>query len=96
MAFFLIFDIPVYSLSMKKLAVIFTLLTLSSCQIIDDIVDIERIDGPCTILLMDGSTVVTNESLEISVRTQAITYRDDDGKLWSLFKGEYQSYTCGN
>ncbi|MDF2157517.1 DUF903 domain-containing protein [Algoriphagus sp. CAU 1675] len=81
---------------MKKLTVIFVLLALGACKIIDDIVDIERIDGPCTILLTDGSTIVTNESLELSVRTQAITYRDDDGKLWSLFKGEYQSYTCGN
>jgi len=80
----------------KTVFTVLFFLALASCQIIDDIVDIERIDGPCTILLKDGTTIETNESLELSVRTQAITYRDDEGRLWGLFKEDYESYTCGN
>lgn len=80
---------------MKKLPFIFLLLFFS-CEIIDELTDIDEIKGPCTIILTDGSIVETTEDIELSVRTQAITYRDENKKLWSLFKDDYQSYTCGN
>ena len=80
---------------MKRLSLIF-LISLFSCEMIDDLTDIEEIKGPCTIILTDGSVVETTEDIELSVRTQAITYRDEKRKLWSLFKNDYQSYTCGN
>jgi len=64
---------------------------ITSC---DTLRDIEELDGPCTILLTSGTTVVSNGNIEISDRTQAITYRDDNGKIWSLFKEDYISYTC--
>lgn len=81
--------------SMKKLPLIF-LLSFFSCEVIDELTDIEEIKGPCTIVLKDGSTLETTEDIELSVRTQAITYRDENKKLRSLFKDDYQSYTCGN
>jgi hypothetical protein len=80
---------------MKKLPLIFLLLFFS-CEIIDDLTDVDEIKGPCTIILKDGSIVETTEDIELSVRTQAITYRDENKKLRSLFKDDYQSYTCGN
>ncbi|OYX19482.1 MAG: hypothetical protein B7Z16_07645 [Algoriphagus sp. 32-45-6] len=66
---------------------------LVSCE---DILDITRIDGPCTIQLKDGSTVFTEDSIEILESTGAITYRDADDKLWSITRDEYESYSCGN
>ena len=80
---------------MKRLSLIF-LISLFSCEMIDDLTDIEEIKGPCTIILTDGSVLETTEDIELSVRTQAITYRDENRKLWSLFKNDYQSYSCGN
>lgn len=81
--------------SMKKLPFIFLLLFFG-CEIIDELTDIEEIKGPCTIILTDGSIVETTEDIEFSARTEAITYRDENKKLRSLFKNDYQSYTCGN
>ncbi|UZD24454.1 YgdI/YgdR family lipoprotein [Algoriphagus halophytocola] len=71
-------------------------LILSGCGLLEDtkLVDILDVDGPCTILLADGTTVTSSGNIEISKRTQAITYRDEDGKIWSLFKDDYQSYSC--
>ncbi|MGM0945923.1 MAG: hypothetical protein ACQEW9_12120 [Bacteroidota bacterium] len=74
------------------------LLCLSSCESwLQDIglKDIKRIDGPCTIVLEDGSVIETPFSLEVTIKTEAITYRDEEGKLWSLFREDYQSYSCG-
>lgn len=76
---------------MKKLIIFLLFLSATSC---DTLKDIERIDGTCTIILSDGSLIETVGVIEISERTQAITYRDEDGKLWSLFKDDYQSYSC--
>ncbi len=67
------------------------LANIGSCDFLQDI---NEIKGPCTIILKDGSTVVTNGDIEISERTGAITYKDDEGKLNSLFKDDYESYTC--
>lgn len=75
----------------------FLLIILSGCESwLQDIglIDIKRVDGPCTITLVDGTLIETPYSLEISIRTEAITYRDEDGKLWSLFKDEYESFSC--
>lgn len=74
----------------------FLILILASCSLFEDtkLVDILEVDGPCTIQLTDGSTVVSNGNIEISKRTQAITYRDEDNKIWSLFKNDYTSYSC--
>jgi len=69
---------------------------LAGCSLFEDtkLVDIMEVDGPCTIVLTDGTTVVSSGNIEISKRTEAITYRDEDGKLWSLFKEDYTSYSC--
>ena len=74
----------------------FLILILASCSLFEDtkLVDILEVDGPCTIQLTDGATVVSNGNIEISKRTQAITYRDEDNKIWSLFKNDYTSYSC--
>lgn len=80
---------------MKRLSLII-LISLFGCEMIDELTDIEEIKGPCTIILTGGKVVETTEDIELSVKTQAITYRDENRKLWSLFKNDYQSYTCGN
>jgi hypothetical protein len=77
---------------MRYLAVLL-LLVFGSC---DEIIDVLRVDGPCTIQLTNGTTITTQESLEILQSTGAITYRDDQGKLWSIPANEYESYSCGN
>lgn len=71
----------------------FLLIFLCSC---DELIEVLRFDGPCTILMKDGSTITTQESIEILESTGTITYRDDDGLLWSVAVDEYESYTCGN
>lgn len=77
---------------MRYLAVLL-LLVFASC---DEIIDVLRVDGPCTIQLANGTTITTQESLEILQSTGAITYRDNQGKLWSIPANEYESYSCGN
>jgi hypothetical protein len=77
--------------AMRSFLMIGIVLVLFSC---DTLHDIEELDGLCTILLTNGTTVVSNGNIEISDRTQAITYRDENGKIWSLFKEDYISYTC--
>ena len=74
----------------------FLILLLTGCNLFENtkLVDIMEVDGPCTIVLTDGTTVVSSGNIEISKRTEAITYRDEDGKLWSLFKEDYTSYSC--
>jgi len=76
----------------------FCFLLLSSCDLLDtlNIKDIDEEKGPCTILLADGSSIETTYPIKISERTNAITYRDENGKLWSLFNEDYESYSCGN
>lgn len=76
---------------MKKLIIFLLFLSAASCGVLKDI---EEIGGTCTIVLTDGSSIIANGGIEISEITQAITYRDEDGKLWSLFKDDYQSYSC--
>lgn len=84
-------------LFMKK---IFPLLFLAfvSCSLFEDtkLVDVQKFDGPCQITLKDGSIIETTGGIEVSKRYGGITYRDEDGKIWSLFKEEYDSYSCGN
>ncbi|MCS5491696.1 YgdI/YgdR family lipoprotein [Algoriphagus limi] len=58
------------------------------------LVDVKKIKGPCTITLVDGTLIETPHTIEISIRTEVLTYRDEDGKIWSLFKDEYESYSC--
>lgn len=69
------------------------LLLLVSCE---DIFDVKQVEGPCTIQLVDGETITTQEDIEIMQSTGTITYRDEDGKLWSVFADKYESYSCGN
>jgi hypothetical protein len=80
---------------MNRLFLIF-LIALSGCEIIDDLTDIEKIQGPCKIILTSGKVIEIEGEIKLSVRTQAITYRDEKGKLWSVFEKEYTSYSCGN
>jgi len=81
----------------RILAGVFVVVVLNSCESwFQDIglKDIKRVDGPCTITLKDGTVIETPYSLEISIRTEAITYRDEDRKLWTVFREEYESYAC--
>lgn len=78
---------------MRNSFFIFVLLLLGSCE---DIFDVIQVEGPCTIQLVDGGTITTQEDIEIMQSTGTITYRDEDGKLWSVFADKYESYTCGN
>jgi len=55
-----------------------------------------RVVGPCTIQLKDGKTISTQGDIEILQSKGTITYRVDQGKLWSVSSNQYESYTCGN
>lgn len=74
------------------------LLAFASCSLFEDtkLVDIQKFEGPCLINLKDGSIIETTGGIEVTKRYEGITYRDEDGKIWSLFKEEYESYSCGN
>ncbi|AMQ57953.1 DUF903 domain-containing protein [Algoriphagus sanaruensis] len=78
---------------MRLILICLLALSFSAC---DNILEVIRIDGPCSIQLTDGTTIFTEDSLEILESTGTITYRDDEGRLWSLTKDEYTSYSCGN
>lgn len=69
------------------------LLFFASCE---DIIDVTRVDGPCTIQLKNGTVITTENSIEILDSTGTITYRDDEDRLWSLTRSEYESYSCGS
>lgn len=76
---------------MRYLLILLALMAFSGCDLLSDI---EELEGPCTILLVDGRTVSTSETIEILESTGTLTYRDEDGKLWSLTSEEYESYSC--
>ncbi|WP_026950989.1 hypothetical protein [Algoriphagus mannitolivorans] len=75
---------------MRKLFFLFLILS-ASC---DELIDIEEIEGPCTIILKDGTNILTNGNIEILKSTGVMTYRDEKDKLWSLTPEEYESYDC--
>ncbi|WP_339705566.1 hypothetical protein [Algoriphagus aquimarinus] len=79
------------TISLKLFVVSLFGVSLLGCDLLQDV---KEINGSCTIVLADGGTVVSNGNIEILEKTQTITYRDDAGKIWSLFKDEYTSYTC--
>jgi hypothetical protein len=76
---------------MKSFLPLVFLVFLFSC---DTLRDVNESNGPCNIILTDGSTIVSNGIIEIQKKTGTITYRDEAGKLWSLFLDDYRSYTC--
>jgi hypothetical protein len=78
---------------MKKTVVVFFSSFLFSC---DDLIDIRRYDGPCRIELKNGTVITTQEDIELLKSTGTITYRDENGKIWSLTTEEYETYSCGN
>jgi uncharacterized membrane protein (UPF0127 family) len=78
---------------MRHFIFFLTLIFLASCE---ELVDVKRIEGPCTIQLVNGSSISTQEAIEILKTTGTITYRDEDGKLWSIPADEYLTYSCGN
>ena len=80
---------------MKKYLPILVLL-LGGCGLFEDtkLVDVQEIQGPCTIDLIDGTSVVSKGNIQISKSELTITYRDEENKLWSLFKGDYSRYSC--
>ena len=75
---------------MRKLWILLAFFCLS-CE---KLIDIEEFEGPCTIVLVDGSTIQSHGNIEILKSTGVLTYKDKDGKLWSLTSEEYQSYEC--
>lgn len=78
---------------MKYFFVVLFFILLASCE---ELTDVKRVKGPCTIQLTDGGTITTQDDIEILEGTGTITYRDEDGKLWSITASEYVSYSCGN
>jgi len=66
------------------------LLTSTSCE---ELLEVQEFTGSCTIILSDGSSLTT-DGLELLESTETITYRDEDGKLWSLFRDDYESFSC--
>jgi hypothetical protein len=47
----------------------------------DTLRDVNESNGPCTIILTDGSTIVSNGNIEIQNNIDTITYQDEAGKL---------------
>ena len=78
---------------MRKYLVLFVVFGVYGCEAF---LDITEEDGPCTIFLKDGTTIETQGNIEILESTYVITYRDAEGKLWSIPPAEYQTYSCGN
>ncbi|MFN3996961.1 hypothetical protein [Algoriphagus sp.] len=78
---------------MRRFYFLLIFILISSCE---DLFDVKREKGPCTIQLANGGTITTQEDIEILQATGTITYRDDEGKLWSIPADEYSSYSCGN
>ena len=58
--------------------------------------DIEEISGSCTVVLKDGTTVEMMQEIRKNTRTGTITYRDEEGNLRSVFKEDYETFTCGS
>jgi len=58
--------------------------------------DIEEISGSCTVVLKDGTTVEMTQEIRKNTRTGTITYRDEKGNLRSVFKEDYETFTCGS
>ena len=58
--------------------------------------DIEEIFGSCTVVLKDGTTVEMTQEIRQNTRTGTITYRDEEGNLRSVFKEDYETFTCGS
>lgn len=77
---------------MRILPVLLVFLLFASCE---EISDITRVKGPCTIQLASGGTIST-ANIEILESTRTLTYRDEEEKLWSLSEAEYSTYSCGN
>ncbi|OOG75295.1 DUF903 domain-containing protein [Algoriphagus sp. A40] len=78
---------------MRQVSFLFVLFLLAACE---EIFDVKGIEGPCTIQMVDGSTITVEKSIEIIQSTGTITYKDEDGKLWSITADEYLTYSCGN
>ena len=78
---------------MRKYCVLLFFLGMYGCEWFSDITEE---DGACTIFLVDGTTIESSENIEILESTGMMTYRDADGKLWTLSREEYQTYSCGN
>jgi hypothetical protein len=78
---------------MRQIFFLFIFIFFLSCE---ELTDVKREKGPCTIQLVDGGAITTQDDIEILEGTGTITYRDEDGKLWSIPAAEYVSYSCGN
>ncbi|ERM83183.1 hypothetical protein P872_16810 [Rhodonellum psychrophilum GCM71 = DSM 17998] len=78
----------------KGLASCFLLLGLLACM------DIQEIKDPCMVYLKDGTSFEIMEDIRRSKETGVFTYRDEDGKLWSLDikneQSEIDSVVCVN
>jgi hypothetical protein len=78
---------------MRVIQLLSTMLILVACEELDDI---KTEKGPCTIELSSGGTVVSHGDIRILESTGTLTYRDEEGNLWSLTEIEYSTYSCGN
>jgi hypothetical protein len=78
---------------MRVIRLLSAMLLLAACEELDDI---KSEKGPCTIQLSSGGTVVSHGDIRILESTGTLTYRDEEGNLWSLTEAEYSTYSCGN
>lgn len=78
---------------MRQVFFLFVLFVLAACE---EIFDVKEVEGPCTIQMVDGSTISVERNIEILQSNGTITYKDEDGKLWSIPADEYLSYSCSN
>lgn len=78
---------------MRAFLFLIFLLIFLSCE---EIKDVTRIKGPCTIQMVDGTTISTEKSIEILESTGTIIYVDQVDKIWSIEADEYLTYTCEN
>lgn len=58
--------------------------------------EIDKINSTCTVVLNDGSFLEISRDIRVNNETGTITYRDENDKLWSIFKEDYESYSCAN
>lgn len=72
----------------KRVIQCFVLLIMWGC------LEVEKIKKTCTVFLKDGTTIEISEDVRRNKTTGTITYRDEEGKLWSLFETAYDSLAC--
>jgi hypothetical protein len=56
--------------------------------------EVEKIKRTCTVFLKDRTTLEIKDDVRKNRKTGTITYRDEEGRLWSLYETAYDSLVC--